>query len=551
MQGTNSAALTLSLSEGRRANSPSLSRTPPGRQSFPQRAWKLFTIHYPETATGGFPMLSLTATAPVTLTPAEEIAAAIVHVGSLHDLPLEDRLWLANHGQEVIANPGDILFEEGAPAEHMVLILRGDIHVRRQHGGAMALWVGRTGQMTGILPFSRMKGYGGQGFAVTPLWALLIHRSQFPEMLDAIPSMAQRVVSTLLDRVREVTRIEQQAEKLAALGQLAGNLAHELNNPASAAQRAAASLLTALRANRSNRLRLILLCLTEEQVHKVEEWEGKMLCRTGDSLASEGEADALGFIAREESVRAWLIAIGCPDSWEVAAQLAEQRVTTADLEEMRRFMDDNAICVSLEYFARYLRAARSAETIVDSTAHIFNLIDAVKDYSNMDRAPILEIDVPAGLDATLQMFRSRTANIEIERDYEPNLPRISAYGGELNQVWTALIENALDALAERTYSNASSPAGSENQARLRVACRLEADMLLVEIWDTGPGIPPELQERIFEPFFTTKAPGKGLGLGLDNAMRIVRKHRGHLSVKSEPGSTCFRVRLPLDQLQAY
>jgi signal transduction histidine kinase len=135
------------------------------------------------------------------------------------------------------------------------------------------------------------------------------------------------------------------------------------------------------------------------------------------------------------------------------------------------------------------------------------------------------------------MFASRMTNIEVERDYEPDLPRINAYSGELNQVWTALIENALDAMA--------------GKGRLRVACRREADMLLVEIWDNGPGIPPELQERIFEPFFTTKAPGSGLGLGRDNAMRIVRKHRGHLSVKSEPGSTCFRVRLPLDQLQAY
>ncbi len=174
---------------------------------------------------------------------------------------------------------------------------------------------------------------------------------------------------------------------------------------------------------------------------------------------------------------------------------------------------------------------------MNSTARIFDLIDAVKDYSNMDRAPILEVDVPAGLDATLQMLRSRMDHVEVERDYEPGLPRISAYGGELNQVWTALIENALDALG--------------NQGKLRIACRLEGEMLLVEVWDSGPGIPPELQERIFEPFFTTKAPGLGLGLGLDNAMRMVRKHRGHLSVKSEPGSTCFRVRLPLDQLQAY
>ncbi|MGA2907445.1 MAG: ATP-binding protein [Terracidiphilus sp.] len=482
-------------------------------------------------------MLSPTVVAPATPTPPEEIAEAIDNIGPLHGLPFEDRLWLARHGQEYIANPGDILFEEGAPAEHMVLILKGEIHVRRQHGGPMTLFIGRTGQMTGLLPFSRMKGYGGQGFAISPVWTLLIHRSVFPEMLQAVPSMAQRVVSTLLDRVREVTRIEQQAEKLAALGQLAGNLSHELNNPASAAQRAAATLLTALRANRSNRIKLITLRLTEEQMEKVVAWEEKIFSRSGETLDPPAETNALGFIGREESLREWLNGVGCGDAWEVAAQMAEQSVTTADLDELRGFLSPAECCVVLQYFARYLRSARAAETIVNSTARIFDLIGAVKDYSNMDRAPILEVDVPAGLDATLQMLASRMTHIEIERDYQPDLPRISAYGGELNQVWTALIENALDALG--------------NQGRLRVVCKLEADMLLVEIWDTGPGIPPELQERIFEPFFTTKAPGKGLGLGLDNAMRIVRKHSGHLSVKSEPGSTCFRVRLPLDQFQAY
>jgi len=482
-------------------------------------------------------MLSPTVVAPATPTPPEEIAEAIDNIGPLHGLPFEDRLWLARHGQEYIANPGDILFEEGAPAEHMVLILKGEIHVRRQHGGPMTLFIGRTGQMTGLLPFSRMKGYGGQGFAVSPVWTLLIHRSVFPDMLAAVPSMAQRVVSTLLDRVREVTRIEQQAEKLAALGQLAGNLSHELNNPASAAQRAAATLLSALRANRGNRVKLITLRLTEEQMEKVVVWEEKIFSRSGETLEPPAETDALGFIGREESLRAWLNGVGCGDAWEVAAQMAEQQVSTTDLDELRAFLNPAECCVVLQYFARYLRSARAAETIVNSTARIFDLIGAVKDYSNMDRAPILEVDVAAGLDATLQMLASRMTHIEIERDYQPDLPRISAYGGELNQVWTALIENALDALG--------------NNGRLRVACRLEADMLLVEIWDTGPGIPPELQERIFEPFFTTKAPGKGLGLGLDNAMRIVRKHSGHLSVKSEPGSTCFRVRLPLEQLQAY
>ncbi|HEY1903186.1 MAG TPA: ATP-binding protein [Terracidiphilus sp.] len=482
-------------------------------------------------------MLSPVVTSPACPTPVEKIADALDHIGPLHGLPLEDRLWLARHGQEMVANAGDVLYEEGAPAEHMVLILKGEIHVRRQQGGPMALFIGRTGLMTGLLPFSRMKVSGGQGFAISDVWGLLVHKSLFPEMLEAIPSMAQRVVSTLLDRVREVTRIEQQAEKLTALGKLAGNLAHELNNPASAAQRAASNLVTELRANRETRFQLVNLCLSKEQIESIEIWEEKISTRTAQPI----DQQAAILIPREEALRAWLNAINCPDSWEIAAQLAEQAATVADLDELPAFLAPSEICVVLQYLARYMRSTRSVETLVSSTARIFDLISAIKAYSYMDRAPILEIDVPAGLDATLQMLQSRIGKTQVVRDYAPDLPRISAYGSELNQVWTALIENALDAIAESC--------GSEGQ--LRITARPEADMLLVEIHDSGPGIRAELQDRIFEPFFTTKPPGAGLGLGLDNAMRIVRKHRGHLSVRSEPGDTCFRVRLPLDQLQAY
>jgi signal transduction histidine kinase len=265
----------------------------------------------------------------------------------------------------------------------------------------------------------------------------------------------------------------------------------------------------------------------------IEAWEQKMLNRSGE----QQEKDAVAFIAREEELRAWLSALGCGEVWEVAPQLAEQGVTIADLEELHALLGTSEACVSLQFFARYLRSSRSVETLVSSTARIFDLISAIKAYSSMDRAPILEVDVAVGLDATVQMLQSRMGRIQVERDYQPDLPTISAYGGELNQVWTALMENALDAMS--------------SEGCLRLACRQEGEMLLVEVWDTGCGIPAALQDRIFEPFFTTKAPGLGLGLGLDNAMRIVRKHRGHLSVRSEPGSTCFRVRLPLDQLQAY
>ncbi len=305
-------------------------------------------------------MIPSAVTTPPTPTPVEEIAAALEHIGALNGMSFQDRLWLADHAQEVRANAGETLFEEGSPAENMVIILKGEIHVRRREGGPMALFIGRTGQITGVLPFSRMKSYGGQGFAISPVWALNIHRSLFPEMLQAIPSMAQRIVSTLLDRVREVTRMEQQAEKLAALGQLAGNLAHELNNPASAAQRAASSLIAALRANRANRHKLVMLHLSLEQVEAIEAWEEKILCRQNQPLDTLQESNALSFIAREESVRNWLNAIGCPDAWEIAAQLAEHGVTTADLDEQRMTLTEAETCISLQFFSRYLRSQRAA-----------------------------------------------------------------------------------------------------------------------------------------------------------------------------------------------
>jgi signal transduction histidine kinase len=178
-----------------------------------------------------------------------------------------------------------------------------------------------------------------------------------------------------------------------------------------------------------------------------------------------------------------------------------------------------------------------AEAMLDSTARIFDLIRAIKDYSYMDQAPIQEVDVPQSLENTLAMLQSRLQHVVVDRHYEPNLPIISAYGSELNQVWTALLENALDAI--------------KNRGRITLRVRRASDLLLVEVEDDGPGIAKDQQGRIFEPFFTTKAPGHGLGLGLDTAQRIVRMHRGYLNVQSSPGKTCFQVGLPLQQTGAY
>ncbi|MFC5864206.1 ATP-binding protein [Acidicapsa dinghuensis] len=475
-------------------------------------------------------------------TPTEKIVAALEKIGPLQGLPEQDRRWLAEHGIEVHAKAGDIIFEEGVPAEYMMLLLKGEIHVRRNRTSPMALFIGRSGQMTGLLPYSRMTTTGGQGYAATDVWAILHHKDLFPEMMEAIPSMRQRVISTLLDRVREVTRIEQQSEKLASIGKLAGNLAHELNNPSSAAQRAASGILTELNAVNDNRYRLVSLCLTPEQVLSIQCWERNVRDHANEQMRSS----QIEIATREDEIARWIEQHGFAQAWQIAPDLAELGVQVSDLNPLTEFLEGPAIQVVLEQFASTLRAEHYAQTMLSSTGRIFDLISAMKTYSYMDRAPILEVDVSAGVDATLQMMQSHLAKINVVRDYEPDLPSISAYGSELNQVWTILIENAIEALARDPRKGTA-----DWTPCLRVVCRQEADLILVEVWDNGPDIPKDLQDRIFEPFFTTKAPGHGLGLGLDNATRIVRKHRGHIGVMSENGSTCFRVRLPLNQLQAY
>ena len=464
-------------------------------------------------------------------TPVPEIVEALRRVTALHGLPDSDLEWLATHCEETRYPGGTQMFREGDLATKMWILLCGEVHFRRQQGGA-GLFIGRAGQITGLLPFSRMKTFGGYGFAATDVWGLQLDREKFPEMLAAIPSMGQRCVSIMLDRVREMTRLEQQAEKLTALGKLAGNLAHELNNPASAAQRAASGLIEELRTYGHQKFLLGGLCLDEEHMQSIRSWRDRMEEQGRQTLGS-----SVTQAEREDQVQRWLRDHDIEQVWQIAPDLTELGVTTANLDELAELLHGQHLEIVLSQFASSVRTERMAQAMLDSTTRIFDLIAAVKDYSWMDQAPIQQVDISQSLETTLAMLQSRLGHIDIERHYAANLPRISAYASELNQVWMALIENALDAV--------------DDHGRLRLSVACVGEFVVTEIWDNGHGIPEDIQARIFEPFFTTKAPGHGLGLGLDTAQRIVRRHRGFIHVESKPGETCFQVRLPIEPLQAY
>ena len=502
------------------------------------------TTATPEIALGLPQDPYLVPTTPETPTPLPEIIAALRTISGLDGLTEEEYTWIATHAAERQAPDGAKIFGEGEPAVRMNIILRGEIHVSRRNSGPMAMFVGRAGLITGKLPFSRMKTYGGEGHSTGSSWVLDIHESLFPEMLAAIPSMGQRCVGILLDRVRDFTRMEQQAEKLSALGKLAGNLSHELNNPASAAQRSAASLYGQLRQYGDQKYQLGRLCLSDEQGQLYKDWVTRVRSSMNDITAHRRlNSGLLSETDREEGLTRWLAAHQVPEPWNVASALAENFISVDQLEEFAAVAQPEVLSLAIATFASSLRAERMAETVVDATVRIFDLISAIKSYSYMDQAPVLDVDIAQSLDSTLSMFNSRLHETTVERDFDPALPHVSAYGNELNLVWTALIENALDAM-----DLTKRPAVLRDDLPIR-----PVPTPAWKIWDNGPGI--DLSRPVLRtsssPSSPPKAVGSGLGLGLDTAQRIVARHSGFLTVESKPGATCFQVRIPFDQAQAY
>ena len=459
------------------------------------------------------------------------LTEALRKVGPLNGMTDEEYLWLASNGTERFVDANTTIFQQGEPADHMIILLKGEVQVQRDRtGAAPVLFIGRAGQLTGLLPFSRMKTWGGLGVTTAPTWAVEYERSIFPRMLAEIPSMTQRVVSILLDRSREVTRMEQQSEKLNALGKLAANLAHELNNPASAAQRAASGMLQELEVFGRERFQLGSLCFEPAHVEALRAWNDHMR----RSLAGKPALRPAEVAIREEALTRWLQTRQISNVGHIAPEFAEAGITPEHLAALPDFLTPESTALLLSQHASTLRAERMAEAMLDSTARIFDLIRAIKDYSYMDQAPIQEIDIPQGLENTLTMLQSRLQHVEIERRYAPDLPHISAYASELNQVWTALIENALDALADTSHGG-----------KLRLTCRLEGEMMLVEIWDTGPGIPAEVADKLFQPF-ATHGKTKGTGLGLSICKKIIEDHGGKISARTALGrGAIFSFTLPL------
>lgn len=480
-----------------------------------------------ETVSGGVEAIVPTATSPL------DKVEALRRVHVFADLPDDQLQWFADNSEDLRFAADEVVFRKGDKPDVMAVYLEGEVHAYWDESDHDIVYIGRAGEQTsevsGMLPFSRMKEFQVTGRAVTDVRVLRFPVRLFPEMMQRMPLLVERLVGIMSDRVREATTLDQQQDKLMALGKLSAGLAHELNNPAAGATRAANDLIETLKELRAADMRLCSHDLTETQQQSIDAFEKKAI----DHTATAQQLNSLDQSDREDEVSEWLEAHGIGEPWKLSANLVEAGMDSAALEQLLGEIPSTATADVLARVNSQLAAAKLASEIKTATTRISELVGAIKEYSYMDQAKVQELDVHKGLDNTLLIlkYKLKKKNITVTRDYAESLPRIKAYGSELNQVWTNLIVNAVDAMSEG--------------GKLKIRTKREPTDIMVEIRDNGAGIPASVRSRIFEPFFTTKPVGEGTGLGLDTVARIVRKHRGNVRFESKPGDACFQVRLPI------
>jgi signal transduction histidine kinase len=450
----------------------------------------------------------------------------LLRVPAFAGLPDDQIAWFISQAQEIHMRAGEMAFHQDDPADAMFVFLEGQLQVRGELGGETVVIPIKPGDVTGVLPFSRMKQFTVGGKAITDCRILRFPTSLFPELVQKMPELVQRLVGLMSDRIRETTRREQQRDRLASLGKLSAGLAHELNNPASAAKRATSQLRDVLKKIRDASHELGRRDLSPAQKAEIEKLE------TAFVQSNEVPPDALTVSDLEEQIDSLLRSHGQNDLWQMAADLARKNIKPEALESLFASLDADTARAALVRIAASVEVATLLNEIESGTSRISDLVRAIKEYTYMDQTPLQNVDIVKSLETTLTILNHKLKHgIVVERDYQKIPLLVNSFGSELNQVWTNIIDNAIDAMG--------------GEGKLQVRTYRDDDCVVVEVTDNGPGIADEVRTHIFEPFFTTKGVGQGTGLGLDTVQRIVKKHRGNIQVSSVPGQTRFQIWLPL------
>jgi signal transduction histidine kinase len=447
------------------------------------------------------------------------------------ELPEDKLAWISDHGEELRLEPGSRIATQGDPPDGFYVVLEGETEWTRRAGG-QDVFVVKLGEgaIFAELILVLDAPYPTTGRAVTPVRLLKLDVPSFWEMLRICPEVLRGILATSVERAELHESVSQQHAKLISLGTMAAGLAHELNNPAAAVARSAQEAREAFRESSVRAVRLGELEMSPA--------ERAFVAGLPDEVAERPEGapalDSLEKSDKEDEVAIWLEDHNVEEASDLSPTLVGAGLDVDWLDGVAdRLSDRDYVGDVLAWLASEITGDELLREIGEASTRISELVKAVKSYSHMDKASQKEADVHEGLENTLVMLghKLKKGNVEVVREYEENLPRVCAHGSELNQVWTNLVDNAIDAV------------DGEGQIKIRTA--RENDRVLVEIADDGPGIPEEIRDRVFEPFFTTKDVGKGTGLGLDISYRVVEDLGGDIRVLSEPGDTRFQVRLPI------
>ena len=456
------------------------------------------------------------------------------NVVALNDLPDEHLQWILDHSEYFEFTDGDIIAKYGEPAERMWILLKGKVTFYLYVNGRQIYYFtfennNISGGIGGILPYSRMKIYPGYSYASGEVAVLRVHKKYFQELEHLNPDFIQKLIGYMTERARIFATTQLQHEKVNALGNLAAGIAHELNNPAAAINRISNELSKRLDRNFDLTKKLLQCNMTPDHIQIIRDMVEMKLTEK----EQKGKRTALQRMENEEEITEWLEVKGVSDR-EVAETFSEYGFTTTDLDIIHTDLGDEAFVLVIPWLENLLSSKKIITDLDDASTRISHLVGSIKSHVHMDRTNDLQpTNIHTDLENTLTLlgFKLREKNIEVIKRYCEDMPEVSVFVGELNQVWTNIIDNAIFAM--------------DKGGKLTIETSCDSKNVTVCIIDNGPGIPKEILSRIFDPFFTTKKVGEGTGIGLDIANRILKRHHGEIKVNSVPGRTEFSVCIPV------